>query len=141
MIVLDTDIVTLLAYGKNEKLRRRIEAVKEDEELAVTVVTRMEILQGRFASLLKAANEEELKKASDRFRTSEALLHSFAVVDVNETAAAHFERLRKQRKLTKMGRSDMLMACIVLAHDALLVTRNVDDYKPVVGLRVSNWAD
>jgi predicted nucleic acid-binding protein len=35
----------------------------------------------------------------------------------------------------------MLIACICLAHDALLVTRNVDDYKGVAGLRVENWAD
>jgi tRNA(fMet)-specific endonuclease VapC len=39
-----------------------------------------------------------------------------------------------------MGRPDMLIASIALAHDALLVTRNVDDYKAVSGLRVENWA-
>jgi hypothetical protein len=38
MIVLDTNIVTLISYGHNEKLRKRIEKVPGDEELAVTCV-------------------------------------------------------------------------------------------------------
>jgi predicted nucleic acid-binding protein len=40
-----------------------------------------------------------------------------------------------------MGRADMLIACIALAHDALLVTRNTKDYKDVAGLRVAYWVD
>jgi predicted nucleic acid-binding protein len=62
MIVLDTDISTLLSYGTNEKLNGRIDDMPEGEELAVTVITFMEILGGRFASIEKAANEDELLK-------------------------------------------------------------------------------
>lgn len=40
-----------------------------------------------------------------------------------------------------MGRADMLIACIALAHNALLVTRNTKDYKNVAGLRLDNWVD
>jgi predicted nucleic acid-binding protein len=40
-----------------------------------------------------------------------------------------------------MGRPDMLIACIALAHDALLVTRNTKDYKGIAGLRMENWVD
>lgn len=141
MIVLDTDIVTLLSYGRNEKLRQRLDAVEEGEELAVTLITRMEILQGRFESLMKAANEQELLKAMERFRTSEELLHSFHLPEVNEVAARHFKEMTTPKKRIKMKRGDMLIACIALAHQALLVTRNVKDYKPVTGLRVENWAD
>jgi predicted nucleic acid-binding protein len=141
MIVLDTDIVTLLSYGRNEKLRQRIEALDENEELAVTIITRMELLQGRFDSIVKAANEQELLTAMDRFRASEALLDSFRLLVVNDAAARHFKEMTRPKKRTKMRRKDMLIACIALAHQALLVTRNVDDYKPVTGLRVENWAD
>src|SRR5438876_1180486 len=55
MTVLDTDIVTLLSYGKTDKLQARIAAVEEGEVLAVTVITRMEVLQGRFANIRNAA--------------------------------------------------------------------------------------
>lgn len=83
MIVLDTDIVTLLSYGKTAKLQARIAAEKEGEVLGVTVITRMEILQGRFASIRNAANQEELRKAMDRFVASEQLLASFVRLDGN----------------------------------------------------------
>jgi tRNA(fMet)-specific endonuclease VapC len=98
-------------------------------------------LRGRADSLLKAANEEELRKAAERFRQAEELLSDFLVAGFDENSIRHFGRLRKQRNLKKMGRADMLIACIALAHDALLVTRNTKDYKDVAGLRMENWVD
>jgi predicted nucleic acid-binding protein len=101
----------------------------------------MEILQGRYVSVLKAANQEELARAVDRFRASEELLDSFILLEPDEEARAEFERLRRGKKTKGMRRGDMLIAAIALAQKALLVTRNVDDYKDVAGLRVENWAD
>jgi predicted nucleic acid-binding protein len=139
MILLDTDTVTHFAYG-NANVRRKIEEAG-DEQLAVAVITRNEILRGRADSLEKAADEEELRKAAERFRQAEELLSDFLVVGFNDDAIRHFGRLRKQKGLKKMGRADMLIACIALAHDALLVTRNTKDYKGVAGLRLENWVD
>lgn len=139
MILLDTDTVTHFVYG-NANVRRKVEEVG-DEELAVAVITRNEVLRGRAENLLKAANEEELRKAAERFRQTEEMLSDFVVVGFDEDSIKHFGRLRKQKNLKKMGRADMLIACIALAHDALLVTRNTKDYKDVAGLRVENWVD
>lgn len=139
MILLDTDTVTHFSYG-NANVRRKVEGVG-DEQLAIAVVTRHEILRGRAESLLKAADEGELRKAAERFRQSEELLASFAAIGFDDNSIAHFGRLRKQKTLKKMGRADMLIACIALAHDVLLITRNTKDYKGVVGLRLANWVD
>ncbi|MBV8613662.1 MAG: hypothetical protein JOY66_07785, partial [Acetobacteraceae bacterium] len=81
MIVFDTDIVTLHSYGKTEPLQRRIAALDEREDLAVTLITRMEILQGRYASILNVANQEELTRAVERFRASEEVLNSFVLLE------------------------------------------------------------
>src|SRR5262249_12048598 len=78
MILLDTDTLTHFSYG-NANVQRRIEAAGE-EELAVAVITRNEILRGRADSLLKADDEEELRKAMERFRQTEAMLADFLVV-------------------------------------------------------------
>jgi tRNA(fMet)-specific endonuclease VapC len=43
-----------------------------------------------------------------------------------------------QKKL-KMRRPDMLIACIALAHDALLVTANTKHFNKVPGLKLANW--
>jgi tRNA(fMet)-specific endonuclease VapC len=139
MILFDTDTLTHFSYG-NDNVRRRIGAVG-DEPLAITVITRHEILRGRVEAMLKAANEVELRTAADRFRTAKEVLSDFLVVDFDDNSIRHFGRLRKLKTLKKMGRADMLIACIALANDALLVTRNTKDYKDVAGLRIENWVD
>lgn len=139
MILLDTDIVTLVEYGKSEALRLKIVSV-ESQDLAVTVVTWMERMQGRFESILKAADEGQLCTAIERHQRTKALLGDFRVVEADAETARHFERLRTNKSI-KMRRGDMLIACIALAHGALVVTRNLKDYKDVPGLKVQNWAD
>jgi predicted nucleic acid-binding protein len=139
MIILDSDIFTLLAYGHSNVVRH-YEAVPDGEQLAVTAVTWVEVLRGRTDSLLKAANEQELMTATRRLRATEEALSDFLVVHVDEEAAKHFKALLGQKKL-KMKRPDMLIACIALANDALLVTRNTKDFKKVAGLKLANWAD
>ena len=139
MILFDTDTITHFSHG-NANVRRKIDAAGE-EVLAVAVITRNEALRGRADSLLKAATEDELRKAAERFHQTEELLAGFVVVGFDDTSIAHFGRLLKQKNLKKMGRGDMLIACIALAHDVLLVTRNTKDYKGVAGLRVENWVD
>jgi tRNA(fMet)-specific endonuclease VapC len=52
-----------------------------------------------------------------------------------------FERLLGIKSLRKIGRGDLSIAAITLAHKATLVTRNVKDFKLVPGLRYENWAD
>ncbi len=139
MIILDTDTLTLFDHG-NANVQRKI-AARINDSLCVTVVTRIEVFMGRSANLLKAANEDELRIAVQRFRHSETLFASFRIIDFDDAAIAHFGRLRNQKNLKKIGRPDLLIACIVLAHNALLVTRNLKDFKDIQGLRVENWVD
>jgi predicted nucleic acid-binding protein len=140
MIIFDTDTVTLFSHG-NARIRERVDRLEEDEQLAVTLITAMEIRRGRYASLLTAADAGQLKVAVQRFREAEELLRSFLVLPVDDPATEHFERLRQQKKLKKIGRPDLLIACVALAQNALLVTRNTKDFKQVPGLRIENWAD
>jgi tRNA(fMet)-specific endonuclease VapC len=138
MIILDTDTMTHFSYGKGN-VRKKVESVGEDEQLAVTLITWHELLRGRADSLLKAADEEELSKAMERFRQTEAMLADFLVLPVDDGAVQQFGRLRKDKKLKKIGRADLLIACIALAQDALLATRNTKDFSRVPGLRIENW--
>ena len=52
-----------------------------------------------------------------------------------------FDTLRANRKLRRIGRNDLLIASIVRARRATLVTRNRRHFHQVPGLRVENWAD
>jgi tRNA(fMet)-specific endonuclease VapC len=138
MKILDTDILTLLLQGHAKVVECRRQ---ETDIVVISIVSRIEIFQGRFATLLKAANGEELKRGQIRLDQAERALQPFAVLRITDTAAAEFDRLRQAKKTSKMRRNDMLIAAISQAHRATLVTRNVKDFRIVPGLRIENWVD
>jgi tRNA(fMet)-specific endonuclease VapC len=138
MILLNTDSFTLQTFG-HPRLMARIAAATDN--VAITVVTRIEALQGRFAFLLKAANGSELFRAQERLQQTELALARLPSVPFNEVAATEFDRLLENRKLRKIGRADILIAAITLANRATLVTRNLKDFRQVPGLQIENWAD
>jgi tRNA(fMet)-specific endonuclease VapC len=41
----------------------------------------------------------------------------------------------------RIGSMDLKIACIVLAHDATLLSRNTSDFSQVPGLRLENWLE
>ncbi|MFO0889950.1 MAG: PIN domain-containing protein [Isosphaeraceae bacterium] len=138
MILLDTDILTLFFSGHEKVVKR---ARDEDEELAITVVTRYEILLGRFAFLLKASSEAQILRAQEWLSRSEKDLAPWRTLGVSPPVGDLFDQLRAEKSIRKIGRADLLIACIALAHRARLVTRNTRHFLPINGLRVENWAD
>jgi tRNA(fMet)-specific endonuclease VapC len=138
MFVLDTDTLTHLLRGHPRVTERREQVT---DEVVITVVTRIEVLRGRFDSLLKAEDGEKLLLAQQRLQETERDLEEFDPLPVDAAAAAEFDRLLGIKGLKKIGRADLLIAAITLANKATLVTRNVKHHSKVPGLRVENWAD
>jgi tRNA(fMet)-specific endonuclease VapC len=137
MILLDTDTLSLFMDGQE----RVTERVREEGAIAISVITQIEILQGRFASVLKAADAEQLLRAQERLEKSEKFLRSVTIVAIDTASAAEFDKLRQNKKLKKLGRGDLLIASIALGNRATLVTRNLKHFQQVTGLKVENWAD
>lgn len=139
MHLLDTDTLTYLHAGHPQVVRRLRDL--EDPNVATTVITRVEILRGRFEFLLKAADGAQLLRAQQLLSRSEELLAQTVTLPIDERSAQEFDRLQSQRGLAKVGRADLLIASIALAHRATLVTRNVRHFSRVPGLMVVNWVD
>ena len=138
MHLLDTDILTLLQRG-NEKVVKALEAL-DDSVLAITLITKIELLRGRHDFVLKAATGEQLLRAERWLKETELFLLKTPVIYPDTAAATHFDRLRLVKGLRKIGRADLLIASIVLANDATLVTRNVRHFKKIPDLKLVNWA-
>ena len=49
--------------------------------------------------------------------------------------------LRYRGQGVRIGSLDLKIACIALAHDATVLTRNAKDFAQVTGLRIENWLD
>jgi tRNA(fMet)-specific endonuclease VapC len=86
-----------------------------------------------------SASHAELMTNFNRLVFSERELARFSRLPVTDSGAEQFEWHKKQK--IKIKQSDLIIACICLAHDATLVTRNVKDFKNVPGLKIENWAD
>lgn len=138
MTILDTDIFTLLTKAHPAVAERY--RLCEDT-VALTLVTRIEALEGRFAFVKKARDGDQLLMAQERLERTEGNLAPFALLAFDAAAAAEFDRLLRNKKLKKIGRGDLLIAAIALARRATLVTRNLRDFQQVPGLLVKNWAD
>jgi tRNA(fMet)-specific endonuclease VapC len=137
--LLDTDIFNHYHAGHPRVVRRAVAI--GNPNLAITVVTRIEILQGRFEYVRKAADATQLLKAQRLLHESEGLLATWHIVSLDDAACEEFDRLRIVKSLRQIGRADLLIASIVLANRATLVTRNVRDFSPVPRLRIENWVD
>jgi tRNA(fMet)-specific endonuclease VapC len=140
MYLLDTDALTLVFAGHPRVGERR--ATVPSSEIAISIVTRIEVLRGRFDFVFKAADADELLRAQDLLtRTEQRLAEIETIWPFDAASAAQFDRLRAERKLRKIGRGDLLIASIALARRATLVTRNLRDFRQVSGLVLDNWAD
>lgn len=139
MYVLDSDTLSLVHSGSG-LLNERV-AKLDPVEVGVSLVTRIEILRARFDFVLKAADGEQLLRAQFWLHQSEQLLSRYSVVSFDENSAAELDRLRAIKKLKKIGRADLLIASVVLANRAVLVTRNLKHFRQIPGLKVENWAN
>jgi tRNA(fMet)-specific endonuclease VapC len=139
MVLLDTDSLDHFHRSNANVLRRVREAGLST--LAITVVTRIEILQARFEYLKKADSAAHLQTAQYWLDESERLLGAWRIIPINEAACLEFVRLRAERRLRKIGRTDLLIASIAIARRATLVTRNTRDFALVPGLSIENWVD
>ena len=135
MLVLDTDAVSLIQYvGASPRYKALVKMLDDaDDDVYVTVISLDEQLHGAFNEI---ANKD--RKACIRgYRRLRSLIGDYArrpMLDYDETADAVFDRLKgiKGRPATK----DLRIACIVLAHDATLVTGNVADFANVPLLKI-----
>jgi tRNA(fMet)-specific endonuclease VapC len=139
MFVLDTDTLSRLHAGDTRIQARRARVAPV--EVVTTTITRIEILQGRFDFILTAADGPQLLRALEWLDRSETLLTQITVLPLRGAAAAQFDRLRPDKKLRRIGRADLLISSIALAHDGTVVTRNLKHFGQVPGLRVESWLD
>jgi tRNA(fMet)-specific endonuclease VapC len=138
MNLLDSDTLTLLTGGHPRVVARVLAAT---DTVGTTVISRIEILRGRFDFVMKAADGQQLQRAQQWLDWSEAELGKLLIVPIDETAAQEFDRLRTHNRLRKIGRADLLIACIAIANQATLVSRNLKHFRQVPKLKVENWVD
>lgn len=136
MLVLDTNHVSELTYRTAAGLRLIQKLDVTNEDAAVTAINVEETLRGWLAEIRRRTDPRTQIAAYQRLIRQVEVFASWLVLPWDEDAADHFDSLKSLRQ--QVGTQDLNIACICLAHDVTLLTRNLADFKPIPGLRVEN---
>lgn len=139
MFVLDTNHVTEFAYSSAAGLRLRNRMRQSESEYATTGITVEEDLRGWLARLQQLRHEEEQIAIYQKLASRIEFFSRWVTLQIDSESLAQFRTFRKQG--IRIGTQDLKIACIAMAHDATVLTRNLVDFQQVPGLRVENWLD
>jgi tRNA(fMet)-specific endonuclease VapC len=139
VIILDTDPLTIIQRGEGDDYRRLAERLNAagDEPVCATIISFEEQMRGWLAWIAKA---HELERQVIGYARLHALLEDFQtrpVLAFDSLAAGEYQRLKDTR--IRIGTMDLKIAAVALAHDALLLSRNLSDFGKVPGLKVEDW--
>jgi tRNA(fMet)-specific endonuclease VapC len=130
--LLDTDICSYAIKRKEAALLGRIREGLIAEEIAISVITRGELLYGLAL----------LPEATSLARAVHAFLDTVPCLDWNKEAANRYASLRALQKMggNPIGYMDTQIAAHALAENLILVTNNERHYDRIDGLQLANWA-
>ncbi|HYT90268.1 MAG TPA: type II toxin-antitoxin system VapC family toxin [Gemmataceae bacterium] len=136
LFVLDTDILSLWQHA-HPAVSKHVAAHAADE-LAVTVITVQEQLDGWHARLSRAREHKEIADLYRRLADTVRFLSRVQIVSFSEGAIDRYEELRGLK--LNIGKMDLRIAAIVLDQGATLVTRNTRDFARVPALQMEDWS-
>src|SRR5262249_17482887 len=105
MHLLDSDTLTHWYAGHPRVLQRYQEL--PEHEVGTTIVSKIELLRGRFDFLLKASTTEDLLRAQGWLTRTEELLARIQIVPIDSIAVAIFRRLKATKGIKRIGRADL----------------------------------
>lgn len=139
VVVLDTNHFReyLRHSTAGDFLRARLRERKP--EVFTTIITSQESAQGWFAWINKQPPGRGQVHGYQVYQQSLESLAGLGLLGFDDDAAEVFEALLEMRP--RIGTMDLKIAAICLAHDVLLLSRNLRDFEKVPGLKVENWLD
>lgn len=103
------------------------------EQLAITTISIGELFYG----VQKSANVEKNLKSVN------TLVRRLTILTYDEIAARIFGKVKAEleRVGTRLDNADLQIACIVLRHNAVLVTHNQRHFQRIPGLVLEDWIE
>lgn len=107
-------------------------------EFTTTAINVEEQLRGRLAQVAEAKDGATRTLAYQRLVETVLLLSDFRILLYNSDADKRYQALKSQR--LRIGTQDLRIASITLAHNGILLTRNLRDFEKIPGLRIQDWS-
>lgn len=126
--LVDSDRITDWLAGRPEAVQ--LLAALRHDGMSISVISFVEILEG----IIRAVDRRRGRQAWRLFlRGTRVIVVSRPVA---ERAAAIRVELRRERRQVNERALDILIAATAIEHGLILVTRNVQDYADIPGLRL-----
>jgi tRNA(fMet)-specific endonuclease VapC len=137
--LLDTDHLSILQHPTSREFQTVLGHVNRHPagDVALSVVNVHEQVLGANARIGKAKSPAEVVRGYSIISRMLQVMAPFPVLPFSAIAAGLFPQLRSQK--VRIGTMDLRIACIALAHDLVVVTRNAGDFGLVPGLRTEDW--
>jgi tRNA(fMet)-specific endonuclease VapC len=139
MHVLDTNHLSELGYNSTAGARLRSRLDQSNVDAVTTIISVEEELGGWLSQVNKCRDSDLQINIYARLAERVSFLARWTILQIDAESLAQFRAFRKQG--IRIGTQDLKIACIALAHDATVLTRNLVDFQQVPGLRVENWLD
>jgi len=130
----DTNAFSAYLAGRSPQLMERMRVAFEAGELRLSVMVLAELAIG--------AEKIRARLGDTRFaRRVDALRKQIEIEPLGADFPDYYAKVRAHLESTgwKIGDRDTIIAAHALAIGAVMVTRNVDEFARVPGLRVENW--
>jgi tRNA(fMet)-specific endonuclease VapC len=134
LYILDTDHLSL--YGRNHPvLLKRLQ--DNSVVLTTTAINVQEQLRGRLAQVSDAKMGLSLFDSYRWLSETVTMLSSFRILQFTIEAQAIYQDFKQQR--IRVGTQDLRIAAIALAHQGILLSRNLKDFEKVPELTIQDW--
>ena len=138
--ILDTDVFTLAELPDSPEylqLHARVLQLDRGDKVVTTIVTYEEQTRGWLAYAAKSREISHQIKAYGRLKKHLLAYLNIEILDFDAAAAREFDRLRALKR--SIGAADLKIAAIALSQDAMLLSRNLNDFRKVANLKVEDW--
>ena len=139
LLVLDTDHFSELERDLEPGKRLSQTLGLSVFDKALTVITIEEEMRGWLAEINRRRDPHRQIAPYAKLQRQAEAFADWLILPWDADSADLFVKFRRQG--LRVGSLDLKVACIALAHDATVLTRNATDFAQLPGLRIENWLD
>lgn len=136
--ILDTDHVSAVLRGNQSVINR---AAQQHPNVVITIITVQELFNGWIGKINQTSDTRKLVNLYSKLTQTIDLIKAVQVLNFDNSANQVYESLRQQFPVLARKRieKDLRIASICLAQNAILVTRNTQDFALIPNLILENW--
>jgi tRNA(fMet)-specific endonuclease VapC len=136
LYIFDTDTLTL--FGRLHPVIVRNVMLHLADDIRVTAVTVEEQVGGWYSAIRAARTPQQIEDAYTRLTDSVRELSSWDALPFSVAAIHRYQALLRQK--LNVGGNDLRIAAIALEVGAVVVTRNLRDFRRIPGVSCEDWS-